>query len=1206
MSTCGIGGWGGPLPGDPSNDVTFSAVPGYGGIKLSWTYPTTNSFAVSRVRLFRGMSADFASAVNFTELNGSQYFDEVADTVNPRYYWLQLLTINGTELAVVGPQSATALAEVSKILELLDGQLTLGELSSALRAEIESLPDLRASLISGIADLQAADSDLALSNARIDADILAAMDFIGAEVGTRIAQTSQLAQQITLLSVGTGEQFDWIKLWTFDTSVEGWTGNGAPVWFNGFMRPAVQASNAHVVSPTGLLVDGVKYTQVKLRVRKVGSPTWAGHVYWKGPYDLTWDNARRVAISEPSWDGNGIGLVTANMSTLAVDWGSNIAQIRVDMSSAQTSTDYFELDWVSIGRPSPGASSGQLLEERLVSQAENEALAADLLTLSAQVNNEFTGLAVTRATLLNDYITSVDAENAISASGTTLRAYADLTSKVFRQNVAPINRGVDPGTGAVLPLKPGDIWLDADDNNRPYAYNGTTWVDARDGAIAAVSAAVTTLETTKIGYCTIGGKASDHVTKGACEAAGGVWNVGIPIASAVKQVEVSDGVGSATIEQRFTSQVGFNNLLSSQYVVKLDVNGFYAGIGLAADANGNSEFIASVAKFAITSPDGSVPLWVAGQTVAVGAVRRLASNNAKQLVCKTAGTTGGSAPSIAGAIGTRVADGTAVWQISSRVSFYALTVPTTINGQSYGPGVKVDGAYIEEGTLYVPAAKIEGLLTADQIDTRNLTVRDAAGNVILSATTPLAASNITPAANWLNSNVTLSGLGFTGDPNATNDLNLVSSLGMLVLGNTARKTSGTSGWDSQVRSRDGYSGGAYAQATALLVTDVMFGLDSSPDLNFSWETIDAAIYLRGDNQIDVRMSGIFQGAFGTYAPGDVFAVLYNGSRFLFLKNGVVFFESAATVTTPLHFDSSFYYVNGGLTGIRFGPLSSNNWAAVGGSGKPQDNATVGADWGTNLSGRPGELTDGRVSTAINSSGILVSRASPGQLANPTGTGLHLGSDFMGYWNSSLGWRTYMDNAGNFYLGGTGGAFRWEASIAKLTVGNPSGARITWDTSTGELEMVVKSSKLSYLGIVDNMPQKTIYDDRFYETTNVTAVARAIFTTDGRIQSQISNPSTPVTISNWYGPTTGNIGGSTSPAYWVRCRYTGTPPSGSAVNTWLGLNAERNWSIQATATAFNQTVNVQSELTIDLSNSSTGIPIIATYKIKLDVIATGAG
>lgn len=50
-------------------------------------------------------------------------------------------------------------------------------------------------------------------------------------------------------------------------------------------------------------------------------------------------------------------------------------------------------------------------------------------------------------------------------------------------------------------------------------------------------------------------------------------------------------------------------------------------------------------------------------------------------------------------------------------------------------------------------------VTANQIDSRSLSIRDAAGNIILAAGTPLAAANISPAAGWLNSNVTVDSNG---------------------------------------------------------------------------------------------------------------------------------------------------------------------------------------------------------------------------------------------------------------------------------------------------------------------------------------------------------------------------------------------------------------------------------------------------------------
>jgi hypothetical protein len=47
------------------------------------------------------------------------------------------------------------------------------------------------------------------------------------------------------------------------------------------------------------------------------------------------------------------------------------------------------------------------------------------------------------------------------------------------------------------------------------------------------------------------------------------------------------------------------------------------------------------------------------------------------------------------------------------------------------------------------------------------------------------------------------------------------------------------------------------------------------------------------------------------------------------------------------------YLDGGK--IILGPGSSVEWSYVTGSGKPQDNATVGADWGSNVTGRPTNL-----------------------------------------------------------------------------------------------------------------------------------------------------------------------------------------------------------------------------------------------------------
>jgi hypothetical protein len=164
-------------------------------------------------------------------------------------------------------------------------------------------------------------------------------------------------------------------------------------------------------------------------------------------------------------------------------------------------------------------------------------------------------------------------------------------------------------------------------------------------------------------------------------------------------------------------------------------------------------------------------------------------------------------------------------------------------------------------------------------------------------------------------------------------------------------------WDAGAYSRDSFTGGAYASASPQDAThSLMFGLNSAGDLtDTSYTTLDYAIYLRSDGAILVYESGAqVGGTYGSYVGGDVFAVAYDGSGVDYLKNGVVFYTSVSAASKVagqvLFFDSSFATSGGKLNGVRFGPLTSNNWANIGGTGKPEDGATVGAPAGTFVAG----------------------------------------------------------------------------------------------------------------------------------------------------------------------------------------------------------------------------------------------------------------
>jgi hypothetical protein len=95
----------------------------------------------------------------------------------------------------------------------------------------------------------------------------------------------------------------------------------------------------------------------------------------------------------------------------------------------------------------------------------------------------------------------------------------------------------------------------------------------------------------------------------------------------------------------------------------------------------------------------------------------------------------------------------------------------------------IPGSLIVQGTI-TGDRLVTGTVTADLIDSRGLSIKDSSGNVILSAGVPLTSSNITAPSSWVNSNisigsngaltgggggqVSITGLGYTGDLNATN------------------------------------------------------------------------------------------------------------------------------------------------------------------------------------------------------------------------------------------------------------------------------------------------------------------------------------------------------------------------------------------------------------------------------------------------------
>ena len=185
------------------------------------------------------------------------------------------------------------------------------------------------------------------------------------ESKARATDVEGLAEQISLLSAGVGEQFDSFEIWHFNKDKDGWTGGT-------FSGGWIDVKTETLQSPEILDLDGAVYKHVKLRIKKVGQPTWSGLLTHVGG---------SKTIKEPSYDEEGVALANWQL-----EWVGDITSFTLKLASVADDTNYYSIDWIAVGRPSPGASNAAILRESKVRASETSANASDLVKLNSQIN----------------------------------------------------------------------------------------------------------------------------------------------------------------------------------------------------------------------------------------------------------------------------------------------------------------------------------------------------------------------------------------------------------------------------------------------------------------------------------------------------------------------------------------------------------------------------------------------------------------------------------------------------------------------------------------------------------------------------------------------------------------------------------------------------------------------------------------------------
>jgi hypothetical protein len=141
------------------------------------------------------------------------------------------------------------------------------------------------------------------------------------------------------------------------------------------------------------------------------------------------------------------------------------------------------------------------------------------------------------------------------------------------------------------------------------------------------------------------------------------------------------------------------------------------------------------------------------------------------------------------------------------------------------------------------------------------------------------------------------------------------AVGVLVWGNTVTKSS-SAGWGNAGAAATRFLpfGDGYVEFQATEAdTRRILGL-SKGDSNLGLADIDFGLYLNLDGRVFIYEKGVSRGAFGTYAPGDVFRVSVEGGFVRYRRNGVLL-RTSTRPAYPLLVDTALYSVGATLSDV---------------------------------------------------------------------------------------------------------------------------------------------------------------------------------------------------------------------------------------------------------------------------------------------------
>lgn len=192
--------------------------------------------------------------------------------------------------------------------------------------------------------------------------------------------------------------------------------------------------------------------------------------------------------------------------------------------------------------------------------------------------------------------------------------------------------------------------------------------------------------------------------------------------------------------------------------------------------------------------------------------------------------------------------------------------------------------------------------------------------------------------------------------------------GTVAVGSTITKVSGDFGWNADAYSVESYAGGAFMSFQLGQTTEnLMAGLNTDPQTDSSYASLDYAWYAKPDGTVEVREDGNHVAEYGSATVDTVMMVTYDNRYIRYLKDGVVFREKEVGPGLRLSFDCSLVQVGSSIRSVAFGPMG-----ARGGDGLPGTPGAPGSNGSNGAPGVNGVLSSEAVVFAADNAGNVTS------------------------------------------------------------------------------------------------------------------------------------------------------------------------------------------------------------------------------------------